>query len=134
MKNTAIAKSIFGIIILIQISCSSNTLKGTWQYDGGIYDGKIQKASEDFKMQRTYTANQYEAYMIEGEDQPEKYASGTYEIKGDDLLLTGEYSRQPSQLVGKTISYKFNIEKQKLTLKGTLPNGMNIEEYWKKIK
>lgn len=134
MKNQTITKSIFGIFIVIQVACSSTSLKGTWQYDGGVYDGKSQLASADFKMQRTYTADKYEAYMIDGEAEPEKYGSGRYEIKGDSFVVTSEYSLRPSQLIGKTISYKFKIDSNKITLNGILPNGMKVEEYWKKIK
>jgi hypothetical protein len=125
---------IFGIMLLMQVACSSTSFKGTWQYDGGIYNDKEQKASPDFKMQRTYTADKYEAFILEEGAGPEKYASGRYEIKGDSFLVTSEYSRQPSQTVGKTIAYKFKLEKDKLTLKGVLPTGMTVEEYWKKIK
>ncbi|WP_026898373.1 hypothetical protein [Daejeonella oryzae] len=134
MKTQVITKGIFGIFIMIQVACSSNTLKGTWQYDGGIYDGKVQNASADFKMQRTYTEGKYEAYIIEGTEEPEKYATGRYEIKGNEFLVTSEFSSQPSQLIGKTISYKYKLEKDKLTINGILPNGMNVEEYWKKVK
>mgnify|MGYP003299342035 CR=1 FL=1 len=125
---------ILGIAIMMSVACSSNSFKGTWQYDGGIYNDKEQKASPDFKMQRTYTANKYEAFMLEEGSPPEKYGSGRYEIKGDSFLVTSEYSLQPSQTVGKTIGYKFKINKDKLTLNGVLPTGMKVEEYWKKIK
>ncbi len=136
MKKQNLTIAILAIIILMQTACSSNSFTGTWQYDGGIYDAKPQAASADFKMQRTYTTNKYEAFVIEGENQPKKYGSGRYEIKGDTFLVTSEYSAQPSQLVGKTIAYKFKIDQDqdKLTIKGTLPNGMKVEEYWKKIK
>ena len=129
-----IAKSILGVFIIIQVACSSNTFKGTWQYDGGIYDGKLQSASADFKMQRNYSSGKYEAYAIEGEDEPQKYGSGRYEMKGNKFLVTSEFSAQPSQLIGQTIIYQFKIENDKLTISGILPNGMKVEEYWKKIK
>ncbi len=134
MKKTTIGTSIFAIIILMQVGCSSNSFKGTWQYDGGIYDDKKQNASPDFKMQRTYTSDKYEAFILEEGAETKKYGSGKYEIKGDSFLVTSEYSLQPSQMVGKTIAYKFRLEKEKLTLNGTLPSGMKVEEYWKKVK
>ena len=134
MKPTRSTIGIFGIFIMMQVAFSSNSFKGTWQYDGGVYNDNQQKASPDFKMQRTYTANTYEAYVLEEGSEPEKYGSGRYEIKGDSFLVTSEYSLQPSQTVGKTISYKYRLEKDKLTLNGVLPSGMKVEEYWKKIK
>ena len=118
----------------MQVACSSSSFKGTWQYDGGIYNDRQQNASKDFIMQRTYTADKYEAFVLEEGSEADKYGSGRYEIKGDSFLVTSEYSLQPSQLVNKTISYKFKIENDKLTLNGILPNGMKVEEYWKKIK
>lgn len=134
MNNKKVTIGIFGIFIMVQVACSSNSFKGTWQYDGGIYNDKEQKASPDFKMQRTYTADKYEAFILEEGAAPEKYGSGRYEVKGDSFLVTSEFSSQPSQTVGKTIGYKFKFDKDKLTLNGVLPTGMKVEEYWKKIK
>lgn len=132
MKKSTIG--IFGVFVMMQVACSSSSFKGTWQYDGGIYNDKQQKSSPDFKMQRTYTADKYEAFILEDGAEPEKYGSGRYEIKGDSFLVTSEYSSQPSQLIDKTIRYKFKIDKDHLTLNGILPNGMRVEEYWKKVK
>jgi hypothetical protein len=122
---------IFSLVILT--SCSKNPLNGTWQYDGGLYNGREQKASSDFKMQRTYKENTYEAYMIEGSIKPELYNSGIYEVRGDTLLITSKFSSRPSQNTDLTINYKFNIKKEKLTINGVLPNGMIVEEYWKRV-
>lgn len=122
---------IFSLVILT--SCSKNPLNGTWQYDGGVYNGREQKASSDFKMQRTYKENTYEAFMIEGSVKPELYNSGIYEVRGDTLLITSKFSSRPSQNTDLTINYKFNIKKEKLTINGVLPNGMIVEEYWKRV-
>lgn len=129
-------KLIIGSILIILITgcTSSGSLKGTWQYDGGVYNGKPQKASKDFKMQREYSDEQYNAFMLQTGSQPVKYASGKYELTSDSLLVTGEFSSQPSQLVGKTIAYKYTLKDDKLTINGKLPNGMVVEEYWKKVK
>lgn len=126
----------FKLIILSVVvlsSCSKNPLIGTWQYDGGVYNGREQKASSDFKMQRTYEDNTYEAFMIEGSVKPELYNSGIYEVHGDTLLITSKFSSRPSQNTDLTINYKFNIKKEKLTINGVLPNGMIVEEYWKRM-
>lgn len=126
---------IFAIIFLMLLnSCAKSSFKGTWQYKGGVYDGKARPASADFKMQRTYTSDKYEAYMIEGSNAPEKYGSGRYEVKNDTFYVTSEFSTQPSQMLGKTIAYTFQFKKDTLTIKGTLPNGMQVEEYWEKVK
>lgn len=121
------------IILFVLSSCSKNQLEGTWQYNGGLYNGREQKASSDFKMQRTYTDKSYEAFMIEGNREPELYNSGIYEIKGDTLLITSKFSSRPSQNTDLTIPYKFKIVEAKLTINGVLPNGMIVEEYWNKM-
>ncbi len=122
------------ICMIIISSCSSGPLNGTWQYDGGIYNGRSQKASSDFLMQRTYSKDKYEAFMLEENREPELYNSGIYEIKGDSLLITSKFSSRPSQNTDVTIAYKFSVNDNQLTINGVLPNGMIVEEYWKKVK
>lgn len=114
-------------------SCSSSPLKGTWEYDGGVYNGKAQKASTEFQMQRTYSSKTYEAFLIEANKPPELYNSGNYEVKSDSLLITSKFSSRPSQNTDVTITYKYSINKDKLTINGVLPNGMVVEEYWNKV-
>lgn len=126
-----ISSSIFCLAIIT--SCSSNPFKGTWQYDGGIYNGKPQKASTEFQMQRTYASESYEAFTIEANNKSELYNSGIYEVKGDSLLITSKFSSRPSQNTDLTIAYKFSINEGKLIINGVLPNGMIVEEYWNKI-
>lgn len=132
-------KSIFKLLailfcIIIISSCSKNPIIGTWLYDGGLYNGREQKASTDFQMQRSYTGNTFEAFLIEGSAKPELYSSGVYAIKNDTLLITSKFSSRPSQNTDLTISYKYVIKQNNLTIKGVLPNGMIVEEYWKKVK
>ena len=133
MKNL-VKNSLVLLCAILVSGCSSNQFKGTWQYDGGKYNGKPQNASPEFKMQRTYSADTYDAYLLEGGAEPELYNSGIYEIKGDSILITSKFSSQPSQNTDVTIAYKFQLDKDKLTTSGVLPNGMVVEEYWKKIK
>ena len=133
MKNIfKLLTILFGIIIIS--SCSKNPIIGTWQYDGGLYNGREQKASPDFQMQRTYTGNTFEAFLIEGSAEPELYNSGIFVIKNDTLLITSKFSSRPSQNTDVTIIYKYVIDQNRLTIKGVLPNGMIVEEYWKKVK
>ena len=120
-------------LVLIS-SCSTSPLKGTWQYDGGMYNGRPQKASIEFQMQRIYASDTYEAFMLEGNNPPVLYNSGIYLIKGDSVLITSKFSSRPSQNTDVTIVYKFAVDKDKLTINGILPNGMIVEEYWKKVK
>jgi len=122
------------LILLLVSGCSSNAVEGKWQYDGGIYNGKARNAATEFLMQRTYKSNTYEAFLLEGQAEPELYNSGTYEIKKDSILITSKFSTQPSQNDNVTIAYKFKVERNRLTTSGVLPNGMVVEEYWKMVE
>lgn len=125
----------FAVLILLLVSgCSSTSVEGKWQYDGGIYNGKARNAATEFLMQRTYKSSTYEAFLLEGQAKPELYNSGIYEIKGDSILITSKFSTQPSQNDNVTMGYKFKTEGDKLTTNGVLPNGMVVEEYWKKVE
>lgn len=132
--KTFIIRSFAGLYLVIIAGCSSNAVEGKWQYDGGIYNGKARNAATEFLMQRTYTSDTYEAYLLEGQAEPELYNSGSYEIKGDSILITSKFSSQPSQNENVTIAYKFKTDGGKLTTNGVLPNGMVVEEYWKKVE
>ena len=130
LKNTVA----FFLLLIAIVSCSSKSFEGTWEYNGGIYNGKPTPASADFKMHKTYTSSKYEAFMIDGQNAPEKYGSGRYEVKNDSFLVTSEFSTQPSQTLGKTIAYKYRFNKDSLIIEGVLPNGMQVKEYWKKVE
>ncbi|HYK75858.1 MAG TPA: hypothetical protein VEV16_02690 [Daejeonella sp.] len=125
---------LLGVFMLMIQGCSSSLLKGTWQYDGGIYNGNIMHASPDLVMQRTFTAKKYEAFVLEDGEQPQKYGSGHYKIQDSIFYITSEYNNPPSDLTGKTIVYTFKLDTGRLIINGTLPNGMLVEEHWKKIK
>ena len=129
-----ITGSLAVLILLLVSGCSSNAVEGKWQYDGGIYNGKARNAATEFLMQRTYKSNTYEAFLLEGQAEPELYNSGTYEIKRDSILITSKFSTQPSQNDNITIAYKFKAEGNRLTTSGVLPNGMVVEEYWKMVE
>ncbi len=132
--KTLLKKSLAGVCLVLIAGCSSTEVEGKWQYDGGVYNGKARKPATEFLMQRTYTSDTYEAHLLEGEAEPELYNSGVYEIKGDSILITSKFSSQPSQTENVTIAYKFKTEGDKMTTSGVLPNGMVVEEHWKKVK
>ncbi len=128
------------VIALFIIFCSSSftingpTLAGTWIFQGGIYHGKKEGAPKEYMLQRKYQANKFDAFLLEKGAKPQKYQSGNYQIKQDSCLETETFSAQPSQLTGKTIRYHYLIRQDTLVLQGTLPTGMAVEEYWKKVK
>ncbi|MDB5131816.1 MAG: hypothetical protein JWR02_1565 [Mucilaginibacter sp.] len=110
------------------------TLKGTWQFVGGIYNGKKEGATVDYALRRKYKAGQYEAFIIEKDAKPEKFEAGNYVIVGDTCIDTETFCSQPSKIVNIPIHYFYTLRNDTLTLKGILPTSMRVEEYWKRIK
>lgn len=109
------------------------TLTGTWQFNGGIYNGKRDTASLGYTMRRVYTDKGFNAYASQKGYKTERYEAGNYVLKGDNCYETQIYSSRPSQTTGKTIVYTYKIQKGELILSGTLPSGMVVEEHWKRI-
>lgn len=122
------------LLIIISAFAEVKTLKGTWEFCGGIYSGKKEGAPSGYALQRKYSKDQFDAFVIEAGSKPEKYQSGTYLLKGDTCIETETYCSQPSELTGKPIHYLLEVRNDTLILKGTLPTGMAVEEYWKRIK
>ena len=130
-------KRLIGIIAVIMIFCSFaqvSSLKGTWEYAGGISNGKFYAAPDGFSQQRKYTKDKFESLLLEKGERPLKYEAGEYSLKNDSCFETQTYSLQPSVLTGKLIHYHYAIKNDTLFLRGKLPNGIEVEDYWKKIK
>lgn len=126
------------LIALISFTASAqnknNLLQGTWQFNGGTYNGKTDTASLQYTMRRVYTSSNFNAFACQKGYKTERYEAGKYRIKRDTCFETQTYSSRPSQAIGKTIAYTFKISKKELILSGKLPSGMLVEEHWKKIK
>lgn len=129
-------KLLFLSVLLFALPPSNKlkTLKGTWTYAGGKFNHKLSAAPKGYTQQRKYTDTAFTAYLIEPGQQPEKYEAGRYTLKGDTCLETQTYSMQASKLLGVTVHYGYALHHDTLVLKGTLPNGAVIEDYWKKVK
>ncbi len=110
------------------------TLKGTWNFVGGIYNGKKEGPTKEYTLQRRYSVAQYEAFAIETGYKTEKYETGNYVLKGDTCIDTETFCSQPSKITNIPIHYLYKIRHDTLILTGTLPTGMQVEEYWKKVK
>jgi hypothetical protein len=113
---------------------SVTSLKGTWEFVGGIYNGKKEGAPAEYALRRKYNAVSYEAFAFEKGYKPEKYEAGNYLLKNDTCTDTETFCNQPSKITNIPIHYLFTIRNDTLTLKGALPTGMVVEEYWKKVK
>lgn len=110
------------------------TLKGTWRFAGGIYNGKREDAPKGYALRRVYNAGHYVAFVIEKGVKPEKYETGNYVLTGDTCIDTETFCSQPSKITHIPIHYLYTLRHDTLTLRGTLPTGMRVEEYWKRIK
>lgn len=125
------------LIILIVVLTSfqqPKTLKGTWQFCGGYFNGKLNAAPKDYTLQRKYTNTDYEAFLLEKGEKPYKYEAGTYKLVADTCLETQTFSAQPSQLKGITVHFAYTMRNDTLVLKATLPTGFVEEDYWKRVK
>jgi hypothetical protein len=135
MKNRTYSFIFLLVFILLGASfADKETLKGVWEFQGGIYNGKKEGAPTEFTLQRKYNTKHFETFAIEKKNKPEKYEAGDYILKGDTCIETETYSSRPSKLTGIPISYLYSIRNDTLTLKATLPTGMTVVEYWKRIK
>jgi len=121
-------------LILLTACNYTNNLEGKWQYAGGIYNGKKEGGTEGYQLQRTYTDKQFEAFMIEDGGAPQKYQAGDYNLSKDSCTETETFSTQPSKLTGVAVHYNYKLKNDTLTLTGKLPTGMQVEEYWTKLK
>lgn len=121
-------------ILILSAWQQPKSLKGTWQFLGGIYNGKVYSGTNEYKLQRKYDAVHFDAFIIEPKEKPIKYQGGDYTLLGDTCLETETFSTQPSNLTGKTIHYHIKLNNDTLTFSGKLPSGMQVEEYWKKLK
>ena len=97
-------------------------------------NGVKSAAPTDYSLQRTYTNTIYEAVVLEKGYDPQKYETGDYSLKADSCLETQTWCGQPSNLLNVTIHYHYRISNDTLILNGILPNGIIVEEYWKKVK
>ncbi|MBS7563112.1 hypothetical protein KHS38_01730 [Mucilaginibacter sp. Bleaf8] len=121
-------------IIALSGCTGKSSLQGTWQYSGGIYNGKKEGGTEGYNLQRTYKEKSFEAFMLEEGTEAQKFQAGNYELKGDSCFETETYSAQATKLSGVTLRYAYKIKNDTLILNGKLPTGMVVEEYWKKLK
>lgn len=109
-------------------------LTGNWKFAGGVYNGKKEGAPKDYSLIRKYGQAHYEAFVEQKGYKTEKYETGDYILKGDTCVDTETFSSQPSKITHIPIHYLYTLKHDTLTLKGTLPTGMRVEEYWVSVK
>jgi len=110
------------------------SLKGVWEYEGGIYNNKIEGPPKGYILERRYGTAHYEAFIIQKGTKTQKYEAGNYSLINDAYEEIQTYSSEPSTLIGKKIHYVCSFHSDTLTFKGKLFDGTPVEEYWKKIR
>jgi hypothetical protein len=110
------------------------SLKGTWQYCGGKFNGKSSPAPTGYTQQRLYTNEKFTAFMLEKGEKDLKYESGDYNLNADTCAETQTYCLQSQDMVYVTVKYHYAIRNDTLVLNGKLPNGAVVEDYWKRVK
>ncbi|RVU00907.1 hypothetical protein EOD41_09740 [Mucilaginibacter limnophilus] len=135
MRKLSVYSLQLTVIAVVIAFCSfkNDTLKGVWQYCGGIYNGKKAEASTTYTLQRKYKKDSYEAFMLEPDEKPFKYEAGNYRLSADTCFETQTFSAQGSKTKDITIAYTYSIVNDTLTFSGVLPNGTTVQEYWKKV-
>lgn len=133
MKKICIA-AIFSLLTIMAFSVPSPSIKGKWRFAGGIYNGKPEGSTDGYQLQRVYTDKTFNAFILASGSKPEKYQSGKYSLSGSKYTETETYSMQPSKLTNKAVQYQISRRKDTLVLKGKLPTGMQVEEYWVRVK
>ncbi|MFI5162114.1 MAG: hypothetical protein ACHQHN_12615 [Sphingobacteriales bacterium] len=123
------------VIVLVASSFTRvKTLKGTWEYKGGIYNGEKEGTPTDYTLQRKYSDNHFDSFLLEKNTKPEKYEAGNYALRNDTCIETQTFSTQPTKLINVRVHYRYQIRHDSLVFNGTLPSGMVVEEYWKRVK
>ena len=134
MKPVKILSAFALLMLTASAFTGVTTLKGTWEFKGGIYNGKKEGAPAEYTLRRKYSKDSFEAFVIEKGSKPEKYEAGNYVLKGDTCIETETYSSQPSKLSGVPVHYLYHVRNDSLILNGKLPSGMVVEEYWLRVK
>ncbi|WP_462265524.1 hypothetical protein [Mucilaginibacter sp.] len=110
------------------------TLKGTWEYKGGIYNGKASPAPSGYQLQRKYTKTTFETFLLEPDTMPQRFQISNYLLTADSCIETETFSKIPSKLTNIPVHYAYTLRQDTLTLTGMIPTGMQVKEYWVKIK
>ncbi len=126
---------LFIVIAIAMVSFSKKpSLSGLWEYAGGINRGRYEGAPVSYKIRRQYDQEHFKALLLEPDTTPQIFQKGDYTLTADSCMETETYSAMPSKLTSITIHYGYTIHHDTLTLAGTLPNGNQVTDYWKKVK
>jgi hypothetical protein len=134
LKNILKFTALCFLFVVVTAFQPAPTLTGTWQYVGGIYNGKKEGPPAKYMLQRKYNALHHDAFVLEKGYPPTKYETGNYTLKGDTCTDTQTWCSQPSKITNIPIHYFYTLKNDTVTFKATLPTGMKVEEYWRRVR
>lgn len=139
---TTIAKRC--LVILVALSAftaraeepkAENKLVGTWKQVSAIYGGREFKP-EGVTTLKHVTPTQFMWASYDRDGVVSRTAGGGYTIKGDVYEETPEYgmSGDFDIIKGKAQTFTWKIDGNKWIHKGTLSNGLTIDEVWERVE
>ncbi len=111
-------------------------LVGTWRIASGVYGGEERKSTPGRTTLKHVTPTQF-AWLTYGADGiVTRAAGGGYTLKGETYEETPEYgfSSDFDVVKGKAQAFACRIEGNKWYIKGSLSNGLTIEEVWERVE
>jgi hypothetical protein len=111
-------------------------LVGTWKIASGVYGGEERKSTPGRTTLKHVTPTQF-AWLTYGTDGiVTRAAGGGYTVKGATYEETPEYgfSSDFDVVKGKAQAFACRIEGNKWYIKGSLSNGLTIEEVWERVE
>lgn len=115
---------------------AENKLVGTWKMVKAKFGGKEFKIPEGTMQLKHITPTQYMFVDIDKDGNVLDARGGPYTLKGEKFESTPEYgvSEAFKTLKGKPQSFECKVDGNKWYHKGTLTNGLTIEEVWERVE
>jgi hypothetical protein len=108
-----------------------NKLEGTWEHT----------FANEPRLRQIKVINQDHFIWVTYDKEsrvPVTAAGGTYTLEGDTYKERVEFgrfgTRELQDVVGKEQTFRIKLEGDTLTLTGTLSNGQELREVWKRVK
>ena len=115
---------------------TENKLIGTWKQVKAKFGGKEAKIPEGTTQLKHITPTHYMFVDFDKDGKIFDARGGPYTLKGEKFEATPEYgvSENFNILKGKLQSFECKVEGNKWYHKGTLSNGLTIEEVWERVE
>ena len=117
---------------------SADSHLGTWQLTSFKY-GTNQPALTDFpqSQRRIKLITQTHFTWVEFDADTKKVsgaAGGAYSLSGNDYTESIDFGFGMDRYLGEKHAFKIRVEGDKLSLSGSLADGLKIEEVWRRVR